>query len=80
MINNCILIDLNCDLIVEKFSKRVGDIGKCCVTEYLRSKSNTMYLSDICGKRTDLGTTTDWVKNGYMWQTYRLGCYNQVCM
>lgn len=65
ILKNSILIDVNCNPIVEKFSGKIGDVGKCCVTESLRSTSNTMALQDICGKRTDLGGTTDWVMKRY---------------
>lgn len=65
LLKKSILIDIHCDPIVQKFSEKVGDVGKCCVDDFLRSKSNTMALQDICSKRTDLGGTTDWVMRRY---------------
>lgn len=65
LLRNSILIDVNCHPLTAKLSEKIGEVGKCCVTDSLRSKSNTMALRDICGKRTDLGGTTDWIMKRY---------------
>lgn len=55
LLENSIFIDVMCDPIVKKLSEKIGDVGKCCSSELLRCKSKTEALSEICGKRTDLG-------------------------
>lgn len=65
LLRNSVFVDVICDPILKKFSEKVGDVGTCCTTDWLRSKSCTTALNYLCAKRTDLSGTTDWVMKRY---------------
>lgn len=65
LLRNCIAIDLGCEVFAERCSAMVGEVGRCCVSDILRSRSFIEPIQDICSKRTDLGGTTDWVMRRY---------------
>ncbi len=65
LFKNSVLIDVICDPIVKRLSEKIGDVGICCASDSLRSKSMTAPLNYLCGKRTDQSGITDWVMRRY---------------